>query len=153
MALRRGGSVAVVRSAVGRDLVTPYPGIYQRPRRRWGALNWAILIVVVLLLAAATLLVASKLAGPGGLTVGSGQSGAVIPTRYQVQGKAITDAQRLVSGVVRVTCVMPTAWTPGDTFTCYAYGSSGRELAQMAGTVLPSNGDEWQANEVWRSVL
>jgi hypothetical protein len=76
-------------------------------------------------------------------------NGLAAPSRQQVQGLAIVQAQKVAPGIVNVTCVMPTAWTPGYTFKCYAYGSSGRELAQMAGTVLPWNGDQWQMNEDW----
>lgn len=123
-----------------------YPGIYQRPQRKRGVLGWAVAIVGCLLIVAVVI---------GGLWWWNHRNSATYsaaPSRQAVQGQAIIGAQKVASGVVKVTCVMPTAWTPGDTFTCYAYGSSSRELAQMRGTVLPSNGDEWQMNSVWAAV-
>lgn len=120
-----------------------YPGIYQRPQRSGrGALGWAVTIVGCLLV------VALVVAGLWWYN-NRNASSTPAPSRQAVQAQAIVGAQKVVSGVVNVTCVMPTAWTPGDTFTCYGYGSSGRELAQMRGTVLPSNGAEWQMNTVW----
>ena len=122
-------------------------------RRRKTGLDWAIRIVVGLLLAAVGIGVGLLISG-GRFTVSSSPPtpSTVAPTRQEVQGQAIIGAQKLVSGVVNVTCVMPTAWSPGDTFTCYAYGSSTRELAQMAGTVLPDDGGRWQMNTVWTAL-
>lgn len=125
------------------DPRTPYQGVYQRKRPNRGALGWAVTVVGGLLIVAVVI---------GGLYWWNHRndvSVAASPSRQAVQGQAISGAQGVASGVVKVTCVMPTAWTPGDTFTCYGYGSSSRELAQMRGTVLPSDGDQWQANEVW----
>jgi hypothetical protein len=104
-------------------------------------------IVLGALLIALAVIVGGLIRGDFGPWKTSG--GPTSPSRQQVQGLAIVEAQKVVPGIVNVTCVMPTAWIPGDTFTCYGYGSSGRELAQMRGTVLPDDGDQWQMNEDW----
>lgn len=123
-----------------------FPGIYQKPtrRKRRSGLEWTVRVVLAVVLIAAGLLAAHLLTRPS--------TPSTSPSRQEVQAQAIGDAQKVTSGVVKVTCVMPTAWTPGDTFTCYGYGSSGRELAQMRGTVLPNDGTQWQMNEVWAAV-
>jgi hypothetical protein len=121
-------------------MTAPYPGIYTRPKKRWGALETVIAAAAVILVAAAAVLVWYLLKP-------SSSIGA--PSRQAVQAQAITGAQELTPGVVKVTCVMPASWTPGNTFKCYAYGSSGRELEQMSGTVLPDEGARWQMNTTW----
>ena len=125
----------------------PFPGIYQAPRRHRGVLGWAIVIVSALLIVGVVVLAL----GVHGLFK-TGQSGTVVPTRQDVQSSILASSSKYISGVRTVTCVMPSAWTPGDTFTCYAYGITGRELAQVNGTVLPnaSAGPDW--NEVWLAV-
>jgi len=71
------------------------------------------------------------------------------PSRQDVQAAILAGSSKYVSGVRTVTCIMPGSWAAGQTFTCYAYGSSGRQLAQVDGTVLPTvaSGPQW--NEAW----
>jgi len=56
-----------------------------------------------------------------------------------------------VKGVSRVVCNPPSEWTPGATFTCFAYDSSDNELGEYDGTVEPDASDgtyQWNANWV-----
>ena len=56
-----------------------------------------------------------------------------------------------ISGVTAVSCVMPSSWMPGKTFTCYAYRSNGSSPGAARGTVLPSsqNGGAPEWNLQW----
>ena len=48
------------------------------------------------------------------------------------------------TGVSSVVCNPPSSWTPGQTFTCFAYNSSGTGVVEYTGTVEPndSSGDQ-----------
>lgn len=107
----------------------------QRPR---GALPWVAGTIVVVILTAAAV----------GFAAFSRHDG-IQPDRQQLQAQALAHIQGKITGVARVVCVMPSAWVAGRTFTCFAYGGSGTELAKMDGTVLPDAGGTWQANEQW----
>lgn len=123
----------------------PPSQIYQRPRRR-GPLDWALRITIALLLLASGVLIGGAVAGQWGPWKTNQPTG---PDLGQLQGQIQSEMPHHVSGVVRVACVMPSSWTPGQKFTCYGYGSSEKELAQVDGTVLPDETNAPQWNEAW----
>jgi hypothetical protein len=61
--------------------------------------------------------------------------------------KGPTPSGFAVTGVKLVVCNPPNTWTPGKTFICYAYVSSGLEVGELHGTVQPnvSSGAEYNA--------
>lgn len=122
----------------------PFPGIYERPkagrRRKRSPLAWTVGVVAALVLAAAAYLGTTRLLN-GSPSVG--------PSRANLQAQIQAEVPKHVSGVTNVVCVMPSSWSPGQTFTCYGYGASSRQLAQVNGTVLPDSGDQAQWNESW----
>ena len=80
----------------------------------------------------------------GGMTIASLQSSAM----SQITGPAPSGFA--VTGVSSVVCNPPSSWTPGQTFTCFVYNSSGTGLGEYTGTVEPndSSGDQ-QWNAEW----
>lgn len=60
-------------------------------------------------------------------------------------------------GTVSVLCALPTRWTAGKTFTCYAYDAetysqsqSPNEFGTVAVTILSTQpGYKWNANYIW----
>ena len=115
-------------------------------RRPRGAYEWTLRIVLSLLIVAAAIVIGGLVRGDFGPWK---TSAAAAPSRGQLQATIQSEMPKHVSGVVRVVCVMPGSWASGQTFTCYGYGSSQKELAQVNGTVLPDNGNQAQWNEVW----
>lgn len=72
------------------------------------------------------------------------------PSRAQIESSIRPDAAKEgVPGVRHVVCVMPHAWTSGANFTCYAFGITGKQLAQVNGTVLPDQGSQYEWDESW----
>ena len=84
------------------------------------------------------------IAGSGGMTLSQLQSSV----SGQITGPAPSGFA--VKGVSSVVCNPPTSWSPGQTFTCFAYNSSGTGLGEYTGTVEPndSSGDQ-QWNAEW----
>jgi len=115
----------------------PFPGIYQGKRRR-RAWPWVLAAIIVIVLAAggavAFKVIKDRRAGP---------------SRQEIQSTILASSSKYETGVRTVTCVMPATWASGQGFTCFAYGISGRQLAQISGTVLPTEGSVPEWNEEW----
>jgi hypothetical protein len=71
--------------------------------------------------------------GSGGVTLSQLESSV----SSQVTGPAPSGFG--VTGVSSVVCNPPTSWSPGQTFTCFVYNSSGTGLGEYTGTVEPSD--------------
>jgi hypothetical protein len=55
-----------------------------------------------------------------------------------------------VPSVASVTCLMPSSWTPGKTFICYAFRKGDIELGSVGGVVRPPTpGKPWNADLDW----
>ncbi|HVC39702.1 MAG TPA: hypothetical protein VNH20_07015 [Candidatus Dormibacteraeota bacterium] len=78
------------------------------------------------------------------IVAGCGGSG---PSLSSMEGKVKSEVGSHwgVSGIASVSCVMPSSWNPGKTFTCYVYEASGTSLGVAHGTVLPPQGGYSQA--------
>jgi len=49
-----------------------------------------------------------------------------------------------------ISCIMPSNWATGRTFTCYVYNRHNTGLGTVNGTVLPTeSGDAWNSNNQW----
>lgn len=120
-----------------RQYVPPPPPVFVRPRSNRG-LKVAVGIAIGILLM-----------GVGFVLLRHSPPRA--PSRAQLQSTVLARAHaRFPQAHVRsAVCIMPSAWVPGKTYTCYLYGSGGTGLAHAIGTVLPSTGTHWQSNIVW----
>jgi len=55
-------------------------------------------------------------------------------------------------GVVSVTCVMPSSWLAGKTFTCLAFRADDIEAGSLSGVVRPYRHDRhWDAALEWNA--
>lgn len=120
-----------------RRTTSPAP-IYRRPKRGHSLLWGLVGTLVVVVLVAAGVLAYAMLRSSGGPA----------PTRTQLQATVLASAQKRIKAS-SVSCVMPSSWASGQTFSCFAYDAKGTEVGQMKGTVLPADGQTWEANETW----
>lgn len=117
-----------------------------RAKRLAAAALVGVLVVAVLVFALGALL--GKPAGlPTGLTLAAFQQQVArdLAKPGSLGGFA-------VSGVASVSCVPPDSWTPGKSFTCFAYRKDDVELGTVSGVVRPTlAGGAWSANLTWNA--
>jgi hypothetical protein len=114
-------------------------------KRRWIWIAGGTAVVVAV---AIVLIVVLNTVGTGGLPPGTSLSAfeAKILSTVQSSGTDGFDTPSANS----VSCVMPSNWAAGRTFSCYAYNSHGRAVGEVNGTVLPTSaGDTANWNSDW----
>jgi hypothetical protein len=82
---------------------------------------------------------------------GPSLSGLTSSVRAQIAGSGPDSLK--VPGVASVVCSPPTSWQTGETFTCFAYGSTGSKIGRYEGIVAansPTGQFEW--NATWYSL-
>ena len=87
---------------------------------------------------------------PGGIPGSGGMTLTQLTSSVSSQIKGPAPSGFGATGVSSVVCNPPSSWTPGQTFTCFAYNSSGTGVGEYTGTVEPndSSGDQ-QWNGEW----
>ena len=115
----------------------------KRKRGRW-IIAAAIVVVVVVV---AVVVAGSKGSGNGGLPAGKSLA--------EFEHDIVQDAQSTSQGpglpnAHSASCIMPSTWSPGQTFKCFVYNSNGGSVATLNGTVLPTRpGDNYSVNARW----
>ncbi len=94
--------------------------------------------------------------GVAGIVLGVGLTGCGAstdsgPTSSQMQSKVLAFAKTNggESQAASAQCAMPSAWTPGKTFQCFVYNSSGTGLGEATVTILDNSGNEFRWNVSW----
>lgn len=113
--------------------------LYVPSHKKHSPLKWAVAIVAIIVAVLCGLLLTTRFLRP------SGPSNSQLDARVLSQARGHFDLRSAESA----SCVMPSSWASGQTFTCYVYASSGDQLAEMNGTVLPSKGDRWLWSGIW----
>lgn len=65
----------------------------------------------------------------------------------QITGTGTNDFS--VSGLTKLTCDLPAAWTVGATFKCFGYDFANDEIGEYDGTVQPESGNAPQWSGQW----
>lgn len=139
----------------GRIVPFRRPSWWRRNKRTSLAAGGTLVGLVVLIA------VIGAVRGGSGGSGGSSSAGGL--SAGQLQRSLLSDLHKTGSdgfdepAAKSVTCIMPSEWIAGQTFTCYAYGTpqdnSAPELGTLSITVLPAQGDNFEWNVTWDPAL
>jgi len=127
----------------------PEPATHEVPddaRRNGHRLLYTVATLMVLGLAVALLV--GILSSSDSTPTGPSLSDLTTNAQDQITGSG--PGNFAVTGVNSVVCNPPKSWSPGETFTCFAYASDGTGIGTYSGTVEPnSSSGSYRWNATW----
>lgn len=138
-----GALIAIPMGFVARRQIRQSHGTQKGAGLALAAIIIGFVLIGITLAAAGLLLTRSPNAGPS-------LSGLTASVRAQIAGDGPDSLK--VPGVTSVVCNPPGSWQTGESFTCYAHGSTGSTIGKYVGTVAPNSpSGQYEWNATWYS--